>query len=69
MSFTDSAMYANKMGEKYLKRYKKYFRDPEIREFDMQHEQWLFGEEKYAAPVLKAIVNLWISAEIYYDYT
>lgn len=48
-------IYANKMGEKYLKRYKKYFRDPEIREFDMQHEQWLFGGEKYAAPVLKAI--------------
>ncbi len=21
----------------------------------MQHEQWLFGREKYAAPVLKAI--------------
>jgi len=48
-------IYANKMGEKYLKRYKKYFRDPEIREFDMQHEQWLFGGEKYAAPVLAAI--------------
>ena len=48
-------IYANKMGEKYLKRYKKYFRDPEIREFDMQHEQWLFGGEKYAAPVLEAI--------------
>ena len=48
-------IYANKMGEKYLKRYKKYFRDPEIREFDMQHEQWLFGEEKYTVPVLKAI--------------
>ena len=48
-------IYASKMGEKYLKRYKKYFRDPEIREFDMQHEQWLFGGEKYALPVLKAI--------------
>ncbi|MCR4866705.1 MAG: 2-hydroxy-6-oxo-6-phenylhexa-2,4-dienoate hydrolase [Lachnospiraceae bacterium] len=48
-------IYANKMGEKYLKRYKKYFHDPDIREFDMQHEQWLFGEEKYAIPVLKAI--------------
>lgn len=48
-------IYANKMGEKYLRRYKKYFRDPEIREFDMQHEQWLFGEEKYAIPVLQAI--------------
>lgn len=48
-------IYANKMGDKYLKRYKKYFRNPEIREFNMQHEQWLFGEEKYTIPVLKAI--------------
>ena len=48
-------IYANKMGDKYLKRYKKYFRNPEIREFDMQHEQWLFGGEGYATPVLKAI--------------
>ena len=48
-------IYANKMGEKYLKRYKKHFRDPEIREFDMQHEQWPFGGERYAAPVLQAI--------------
>ena len=48
-------IYANKMGEKYLKRYKKYFHDPDIREFNMQHEQWLFGGEEYAVPVLKAI--------------
>ena len=48
-------IYANKMGEKYLKRYKKYFRDPDIREFDMQHKQWLFGGERYTAPVLAAI--------------
>ena len=48
-------IYANKMGEKYLKRYKKYFHEPEIREFDMQHEQWLLGEEKYTVPVLAAI--------------
>ena len=48
-------IYAKKMGEKFLKRYKKYFRDPEIREFDMQHEQWLLGEEKYTIPVLQAI--------------
>ena len=45
----------NKMGEKYLKRYRKYFRDPDIREFDMQHEQWLFGDKQYTAPVLRAI--------------
>lgn len=48
-------IYARKMGEKYLKRYRKYFREPEIREFDMQHEQWLFGGEQFAEPVLKAI--------------
>jgi len=48
-------IYASKMGEKYRKRYRKYFRDPEIREFNMQHEQWLFGGEEYALPVLKAI--------------
>ncbi|MCR5001451.1 MAG: 2-hydroxy-6-oxo-6-phenylhexa-2,4-dienoate hydrolase [Lachnospiraceae bacterium] len=48
-------IYANKMGEKYLKRYKKYFHDPDIREFNMQHEQWLFGGDEYARPVLKAI--------------
>ena len=48
-------IYAGKMGEKYLKRYKKYFRDPEIREFSMQHEQWVFGGDEYAVPVLKAI--------------
>lgn len=55
-------IYANKMGEKYLKRYKKHFRDPEIREFDMQHEQWLFGGDKYAVPVLKAIDEFMNSA-------
>ena len=48
-------IYASKMGDKYLKRYRKYFRDPEIREFNMQHEQWLFGGEQYTEPVLKAI--------------
>ncbi|MBR2549904.1 MAG: 2-hydroxy-6-oxo-6-phenylhexa-2,4-dienoate hydrolase [Clostridiales bacterium] len=48
-------IYANKMGEKYKKRYLKYFRDPDIREFDMQHEQWLFGGKQYQEPVLKVI--------------
>lgn len=50
-------IYANKMGEKYKKRYLKYFRDPDIREFDMQHEQWVFGERRFAEPVLKAIAE------------
>lgn len=48
-------IYASKMGEKYLRRYRKYFRNPEIREFPMQHEQWLLGEERYTLPVLEAI--------------
>ena len=34
---------------------KSISRDPDIREFDMQHEQWLFGGERYTAPVLAAI--------------
>ena len=54
-------IYANKMGEKYLERYKRHFRDPEIREFDMQHEQWLFGGEEYAVPVLAAIDEFMVS--------
>jgi hypothetical protein len=43
------------MGEKYLNRYRKYFHDPDICEFDMQHEQWLLGGKEFAVPVLKAI--------------
>ena len=52
---TTHFIYANKMGEKYKKRYLKYFKNPDIREFDMQHEQWLFGDKKFAVPVLGAI--------------
>ena len=33
--------YAKKMGEKYLKRYKKYFKNPVIHEMDMRHEELL----------------------------
>ncbi len=33
--------YAKKMGEKYLKRYKKYFKNPVIHEQDMRHEELL----------------------------
>lgn len=51
-------IYANKMGKRYKKRYLKYFRNPDIREFDMQHEQWLFGGEKYAIPVLGSIDDM-----------
>lgn len=33
--------YASKMGEKYLKRYKKYFKNPVIHTQDMRHEELL----------------------------
>ena len=33
--------HAKKMGEKYLERYKKYFKDPIIHEQDMRHEELL----------------------------
>ena len=33
--------YAKKMGEKYLDRYKKYFKNPVIHERDLRHEELL----------------------------
>ncbi|MCR5417155.1 MAG: 2-hydroxy-6-oxo-6-phenylhexa-2,4-dienoate hydrolase [Pseudobutyrivibrio sp.] len=48
-------IYASKMGEKYKRRYKKHFHNPEIKEFNMNHEQWLYGTDEYRLPVLKAI--------------
>lgn len=52
---TPHFIYANKMGKKYKKRYEKYFHAPDICEFDMQHEQWLFGDNGFKRPVLEAI--------------
>lgn len=48
-------IFAEKMGMKYFRRYQKYFHNPDIRAFPMQHEQWIFGDEKYRTPVLKVI--------------
>ena len=48
-------IYANKMGKKYEKRYRRYFRDPDIHEFDMQYEQWLFGDNSWTQPVLETV--------------
>lgn len=48
-------IYANKMGKKYKKRYKMHFSDPDIREFNMQHEQWLFGDNEWTGPVLEVV--------------
>ena len=47
-------IYALKMGEKYGKRYRQHFRDPDIHEFDMKHEVWLY-DEQWRQPVLDMI--------------
>ncbi|MBT9642759.1 hypothetical protein [Roseburia hominis] len=43
------------MGKKYKKRYEMHFANPDICEFDMQHEQWLFGDNSWTAPVLQTV--------------
>ena len=47
-------VYALKMGEKYGKRYRRHFRDPDIHEFDMKHEVWLY-DETWEKPVMDMI--------------
>ena len=47
-------IYALKMGEKYLRRYRQHFRDPDIHEFDMKHEVWLY-DDAWKQPVLDTI--------------
>ena len=42
------------MGAKYLKRYLRHFRNPDIIPFDMAHEAWLFSK-KWKQPVLEKI--------------
>ena len=51
---TIHVIYALKMGEKYGKRYRQHFRDPDIHEFDMKHEVWLY-DDKWKQPVLDMI--------------
>ena len=40
------------MGKKYKKRYEMHFANPDICEFDMQHEQWLFGDNSWTGRLL-----------------
>ena len=47
-------IYALKMGEKYGQRYRQHFRDPDIHEFDMKHEVWLY-DDAWRQPVLDTI--------------
>ena len=49
-------IYALKMGEKYGKRYRQHFRQPDIHEFDMKHEVWLY-DPAWKTPVLNMIIE------------
>ena len=51
---TVHVIYALKMGEKYGRRYRKHFRDPDIRGFDMKHEVWLY-DDQWRQPVLDVL--------------
>ena len=53
---TVHVIYARKMGEKYGERYRRYFRDPDIHEFDMKHEVWLY-DEAWQKPVLETVMR------------
>ena len=51
---TIHVFYALKMGKKYRERYLKYFKDPDIIEFDLRHEELLLYPERWAREVAKA---------------
>lgn len=51
---TIHVFYAKKMGEKYRGRYLKHFASPDIREFDLGHEQLLLDAERWTKEVCKA---------------
>lgn len=46
--------YAKQMGEKYRKRYEKYFAQPDIIEFDLRHEELLLDADRWVNEVCKA---------------
>ena len=50
---TIHVFYALKMGEKYRKRYLKYFADPDICEFDLQHEELLLDPVRWVDAVVQ----------------
>lgn len=51
---TIHVFYALKMGEKYRKRYLKYFADPDICEYNLQHEELLLDAERWIQEVVRA---------------
>lgn len=51
---TIHVFYSLKMGEKYRERYLKYFADPDICEFDLQHEELLLDADRWVEAVVQA---------------
>ena len=51
---TIHVFYAKKMGEKYRDRYEKYFKQPDIIEFDLRHEELLLDASRWVKEVCKA---------------
>ena len=41
------------MGEKYRKRYLKYFANPDICEYDLQHEELLLDAKRWVEEVVR----------------
>ena len=55
---TVHCFYAAKMGEEYLRRYQKHFKDPVIHRFDMEHEELLvLYPEQWADEVKLAVLG------------
>ena len=52
---TVHCFYAAKMGEKYLHRYRKHFRNPVIHHFDMEHEELLVLHPEQWAEKVKEV--------------
>lgn len=50
---TIHVFYAKKMGEKYRGRYLKYFANPDICEYDLQHEELLLDADRWTAEVCR----------------
>lgn len=49
----DPCLLREKMGEKYLERYHKYFADPDICEYDLQHEELLLDADRWTKEVCR----------------
>ena len=48
---TIHVFYAMKMGQKYEKRYLEHFADPDIRAFDLRHEELLLDADRWVREV------------------